>query len=286
MIDGSNFAAFGLRPFGRTKVPVTPVAMAGTPLGYNEPPIEVYRHALDRGVNLVFWDSNFKNMTAALLELSSERRSNLFIIASIAAGGPSMIRRGIEKKLRMLKLERFGSFQLGWVRSLFRVRQSVLDELTTVRERGLCDNIGLSIHKRNLAFELSTRNIFDIFMVRYNAAHRGLENDFLGKLNPVSRPTVLAYTVTRWRKLLEPPRGWNEKIPRPGDLYRFALSHRFVDAVCMSVHTNEQFDSNIEILSEGPLRSEEDAFIRRFGDAVHAVKIPFFGNLFEKSAKI
>ncbi len=281
-----DLVGFGLRPFGRTKAMVTPIAMAGSTLGFKEPPVNVYRHALDKGINLVFWDSSFKNMTAALLELPTESRSRLFIIASIAAGGRSGIRSGLQRKLRILKVEKFGSFQLGWVRSRFRARQSVLDELMALRARGLCDNIGLSIHKRKLASELSSRNIFDIFMVRYNAAHRGLETDFLDKLNPACRPTILTYTSTRWRKLLERPPGWNEKIPRPGDLYRFSLSHRFVDAVCMSAHSTDQFDSNMEVLSEGRLNPEEDEFIRRFGDAVGAVRTPVLGNLFEQSARI
>lgn len=286
MASRPGSAGFGPRPFGRTKAIVNPIAIAGSPLGLGEPPLEVYRHALDRGINLVFWDTSFRNMTAALLELPPERRSSLFVIASIAVGGPGQIRRGILRKLKTLKLEKFGSFQLGWVRSRFRVRQSVLGELISLREEGLCDNIGLSIHKRKLAAELSARKIFDIFMVRYNAAHRGLEGDFLDKLNPEKRPSILTYTATRWRKLLERPKGWNEDLPRPGDLYRFPLSHRLVDAVCMSAQSTEQFDSNMEILTEGPLNFHEQEFIRRFGDAVHAVKTPVFGNLFEKSARL
>lgn len=283
----SNFMGFGTRPFGRTKAYISPVTLAGTRFGLlREPPVEVYRHGIERGINIFFWDKMFKNMTAALSQLSSEQRSKLFIVTSIGAGGPRQIRNGITKRLKILGLDRFSSFHLGWVRSRFRIRQSVIDELVSLRDKGLCDNIGLSIHRRQLAFELYQRNIFDIFMLRYNAAHRGLENDFLGGLDPRNRPGVLSYTTTRWGKLLRKPPNWHERLPRPGDLYRFALSHPFVDTVCMSVYSIEEMDSNLAAISEGRLSDEENALMRRFGDAVYASKLPIIGDTFDQSARI
>lgn len=276
-----------MRKFGRTKLTVSPVALAGSPFGAFKSPLpEVYSRGVEIGINIFFWDSNFKNMTQALLELSPERRSQLFIVASIAVGGPRQIRKGIIKKLKILKLDRFSSFQLGWVRSKFRVRQSVVDTLISLREEGLCDNIGLSIHRRKLAFELYQKNIFDIFMVRYNAAHRGLEDDFLNHLDSAVRPSVLTYTATRWRKLLNKPAGWEGEIPRPGDLYRFALSHPMVDVVCMSPFNVRELDDNMAVLSEGPLDAEEREFVRRFGDAVYSSKKTIIGDPYEKSARI
>jgi aryl-alcohol dehydrogenase-like predicted oxidoreductase len=286
MTPDSDFPGFGMRPFGRKKAMVSPIALAGSALGMREPSIDVYRRGLERGFNFFFWDGMFKNMTRALLELSIEERSKLFIVAAIPFGGPKQIRRGLIKRLEILGLEKLSSFHLGWVRSRFRVRQSVLDELISLREEGLCDNIGLSIHQRRLAFEISQKKIFDVFMLRYNAAHRGLEADFLDRLDNDDRPSVMTYTATRWRKLLEKPPGWEEGLPRPGDLYRFALSHPLVDAVCMAPHNMEQLESNLAVVSEGPLKPEEAAFVRRFGDAVYAVKIPVIGNPFEKSAKL
>lgn len=265
---------------------VNPIAISGSNIGTQEPAIEVYRAAFERGINLVFWDAHFKNMTCALLELSDEKRSELFIVTSIAFGGPGQIREGLSKRMKLLKLEKFSSYHLGWVRSKFRVRQSVLDELILLREKGLCDNIGLSIHRRKMAYELSTRGVFDIFMLRYNAAHRGLEDDFLNRLDSHNRPTVLAYTATRWRKLLERPDGWKGELARPGDFYRFSLSHKFVDAVCMSPQTPDQLEANLRVLDEGPLSDKEREEISRFGDAVHESKSSIFGDPFEQSARM
>jgi len=276
-----------MRSFGRTKASVSPVTMSGTRFGLlKEPPVEVYRYGIERGINILFWDKMFKNMTAALSELSSEQRSRLFIVTSIGAGGPRQIRNGLTKRLKILGLDKISSFHLGWVRSKIRTRRSVIDELVSLREKGLCDNIGLSIHRRQLAFELYQKEIFDIFMLRYNAAHRGLEKDFLNGLDPGNRPGVLSYTTTRWGKLLRKPPHWDEHLPRPGDLYRFALSHPYIDTVCMSAYTIEELDSNLAAISEGQLSDEENAFIRRFGDAVYQSKLPIIGDTFDQSARI
>jgi aryl-alcohol dehydrogenase-like predicted oxidoreductase len=158
--------------------------------------------------------------------------------------------------------------------------------MTSLREEGLCDNIGLSIHKRSLAYDIYLRDIFDIFMLRYNAAHRGLEQDFLDRLDPGRLPGVVSYTATRWMTLLQRPRGWDEALPRPGDCYRFPLSHPRVTATWMSPKNIEELESNLAVVSEGPLKAEEDAFIRRFGDAVHAQKRSLYSIFFERSAGV
>ncbi len=276
---------FGLRPLGVRKTMVSPIGLAGGTFAINEPTVEAYRYGVERGINLFFWDPMFKRMTEALLELSDEKRASLFIYAASSFGGPRLIRKAILKRLKILKLDRLSGFILGWVRSDYRVRNSVTDELRKLKEEGLCENIGLSIHKRSRAFELYKKNIFDLFMLRYNAAHKGLERDFLDRLDPDNLPVVIGYTTTRWGKLLKKPPGWNGSIPRPGDLYRFSLSHPRINAVLMSPQNTEQLKDNLDVLSEGPLTFEEDESIRKFGDAVYSSKSKILGDLFEHSAR-
>jgi aryl-alcohol dehydrogenase-like predicted oxidoreductase len=283
----SNLAGFDMRPLGRTKTMVYPVGLAGSTFGRNDPPIEVYRRGIELGMNLFFWDPMFKNMTGALLELSDEERSRLFIYGTIGFGGPKQIRKALFKRLKILKLERLSGFTLGWVRSEFRVRRSIIDEMENWKEKGYCDNIGLSAHRRKLAYKIYGKNVLDLFMLRYNAAHRGLEQDFLDRLDPDNLPTVITYTTTRWGKLLQKPPGWEGDIPRPGDLYRFSLSHPRVNAVLMSAGSTEELESNIKVLSEGPLKPDEMEFVKRFGDAVYSSqKKPIIGELFERSGRL
>ena len=289
MINGveSSSAGFEMRPLGRKKTMVYPVGLAGSTFGRNEPPIEVYRRGIEFGINFFFWDPMFKNMTAALLELPEEARSGLFIYGTIGFGGPKQIRKALFKRLKILKLEKLSGFTLGWVRSEFRVRQSILEEMRSWKEKGLCDNIGLTAHRRTLAYKIYRKNVLDLFMLRYNAAHRGLEQDFLDRLDPDNLPTVITYTTTRWGKLLLKPPGWEGDIPRPGDLYRFSLSHHRVNAVLMSPGNTDELESNLKVLSEGPLKPDEMEFVRRFGDAVYSYqKKPIIGELFERSGRL
>jgi predicted aldo/keto reductase-like oxidoreductase len=280
-------AGFEMRPLGLKKTMVYPVALAGSTFGRNDPPIEVYRMGIELGMNLFFWDPMFKNMTGALLELPDEERSRLFIYGTIGFGGPKQIRKALFKRLKILKLERLSGFTLGWVRSEFRVRQSIIDEMENWKEKGYCDNIGLSAHRRTLAYKIYRKDVLDLFMLRYNAAHRGLEQDFLDRLDPDNLPTIITYTATRWGKLLQKPPGWEGDIPRPGDLYRFSLSHPRVDAVLMSPGNIKELESNMKVLSEGPLKPDEMEFVKRFGDAVYSSqKKAIIGELFERSGRL
>lgn len=266
---------------------VSPIGLAGSPLGMiKAPSVEVYRFGIERGINLFFWDPMFKNMTRALLELSNEERSKLFIYAASTFGGPNKIRKALTKRLKILRLESFSGFILGWVRSEYRVRDSVIEEMKKLREKRLCNNIGLSIHKRSFAFKLYQRNIFDFFMLRYNAAHRGLETDFFEKLAPENIPGIIGYTTTRWGKLLKRPPGWEGGLPRPGDFYRFSLSNPKISAVLMAPANIDELESNLDVLSEGPLNKEEDEFIRKFGDCVYSSKSKIIGDFFEHSARM
>ncbi|UCD57281.1 MAG: aldo/keto reductase, partial [Candidatus Hydrogenedentota bacterium] len=114
------------------------------------------------------------------------------------------------------------------------------------------------------------KGIFDIFHIRYNAAHRGAETDVFPKLPQNDRPGIVTYTATCWGKLLKPariPRG--EETPRGSDCYRFALSNPDVD-VCMTGPKNrEQMQEALTTLELGQLSEEEMDWMKRVGHHVH-----------------
>ncbi|HBZ00548.1 MAG TPA: hypothetical protein DEO84_04410 [candidate division Zixibacteria bacterium] len=280
------FSGFNLRPLGRKGDMVTPIGLAGSGIGhFRKPPYDVYKWGLNNGINLFMWVPPYKNMTKSIVELPAQRRSELFIVSGVNRGGPKEIRDKVYTFLKTLKIEKLPCLLLFWVTSESRVREPIIEELVRLRDEGLCDNIGLSTHNRKMANELYTKNIFDIFMLRYNAAHRGLEQDFFDKLDSKRLPGVITYTSTRWNKLLRRPSSWNENLPRPGDLYRFPLSHQFVTATWMSPGNIEELKANLTEIAEGPLKPEEDRFIRRFGDRVHESKSWGITNFFERSSR-
>ena len=289
MSNGSapDFPGFGYRRLGRARTSVSAIGLADAGMGFMKgPSYEVYQRGFEKGINLFLWTPRFKELTRFFLDLPVEKRSRLFIVAGSGGGGPTHIRKVLLSYLKTLGLNKLSCFMLFWVRSNFRVRESIVKQMMSLRDEGLCDNIGLSIHKRTLAYDLYLKDIFDIFMLRYNAAHRGLERDFLDKVDPDKLPGIISYTATRWRSLLQRPRGWDEALPRPGDCYRFPLSHPRVTATWMSPNSVGELEANLSVVAEGPLKPEEAAFICRFGDIVHAQRTPLFGNFFEQSAKV
>jgi aryl-alcohol dehydrogenase-like predicted oxidoreductase len=107
-----------------------------------------------------------------------------------------------------------------------------------------------------------------MLMIRYNAAHPGAEREIFPHLEK-RKPSIVAYTATRWRKLLKAPKGWTGKVPTPGDCYRFCLSSPHVDVVLCGPENLRQLDENMAALEKGPLSAEEDQWMREFGKAVH-----------------
>jgi aryl-alcohol dehydrogenase-like predicted oxidoreductase len=131
----------------------------------------------------------------------------------------------------------------------------------------------MSTHNRKFAGKLATNGALDVIMMRYNAAHRGAEQDIFPYLDQHD-PGVVSYTATRWTYLLRRPSTWPEdgRTPNPGMCYRFVLSNQYVD-VCMTAPSNlKHFEENLKDIQKGPLDEEDMKFMRKFGDAVHHTK--------------
>ncbi|MCA9623641.1 MAG: aldo/keto reductase, partial [Myxococcales bacterium] len=124
------------------------------------------------------------------------------------------------------------------------------------------------IHDRPRAGRLAVESPLDLLMIRYNAAHPGAEQDIFPRYAE-RRPITVAYTATSWGKLLQRPKGWDGPIMSPGQCYRFCLSSPHVDVVLCGADSTAHLTEDLAALQEGPLVEEEDAFVRRFGHAVH-----------------
>ena len=59
---------------------------------------------------------------------------------------------------------------------------------------------------------------------------------------------MVAYTATRWRKLLSAPRGWDGPVMTAGDCYRFCLSSPHVDVVLCGPKNGAQLRENLAAL--------------------------------------
>jgi aryl-alcohol dehydrogenase-like predicted oxidoreductase len=232
---------------------------------------ETIHKALDAGVNYFFCYGFDTQMTGVLRDLPRSDRERIVI----ATGAYNYVwtrqdlRRTLEKRLRQLRTDYLDVFHFLGVMRRNQFEGRVQDDLIALRENPRVGAVSISCHDRAFAGELAARGSLDALMIRYNAAHRGAEREIFPLL-AAHQPGLISYTATRWGALLRTPRGWKGRTPTAAMCYRFVLSNSHVD-VCLTAPSNKrQLEENLTALRDGPLDEEEMAWMRTFGDAVHA----------------
>jgi aryl-alcohol dehydrogenase-like predicted oxidoreductase len=130
--------------------------------------------------------------------------------------------------------------------------------------------IGLTSHNRKIFPQLRKEGLFDCFHIRYNAAHRGAEQETFPYLTGVDRPGVVSFTATAWKRLLNPKKMPSGKTPPTAvDCYRFVLTNSSVDVCMMGARNIEQMRENLKTLNQGPMAEEELKRMRRIGDYIY-----------------
>lgn len=223
----------------------------------------------DRGLNYVFWTPTMRKITPVLRDVLQRDRERVVIATGPTFGWfPSNVRSGVERCLKALNTDYIDVFQIFWLGITSAWSDGVRDELVKLRDEGKVRKLGVSIHDRERAGKLAEDSPLDLFMIRYNAAHPGAERDIFPHLDR-RHPAVVAYTATRWRKLLKRPGGWDGPVPTAGDCYRFCLSSPHVDVTLCGPKSLAQLDENLAGLAKGPLSTEEMSWMREFGKVVH-----------------
>jgi aryl-alcohol dehydrogenase-like predicted oxidoreductase len=146
-----------------------------------------------------------------------------------------------------------------------------------MKEKGLFRFLSISGHNRTLFPVLAGQDLYDIFHVRYNAAHRGAEREIFDKLIEHPSPAIVSYTATRWGQLLNAkkmPTG--EKPLLASDCYRFVLSNPTVNVCMCGPKDTSQMREALRSLELGPLDAENLERVRTIGDHVHAHSGKFF----------
>ncbi|HUI66119.1 MAG TPA: aldo/keto reductase [Bacteroidota bacterium] len=236
---------------------------------------DTVRHAAERGMNLFFGYGMDKQLVRGLRPLLQSQRER-YIVATGAYNymlGHTNLRRSLETRLRQFGTEYIDLFLfLGVMREKdFPLR--LRDELILLKQSGKVRFVGMSGHNRQFAGRIASEGGMDVLMVRYNAAHRGAEEDVFPQCS-MHNPGIISYTATRWRYLLRAPKTWpaSERVPTAPMCYRFVLSHPGVHVALSAPRSTRELDENIDALARGPLDPEEDRFMRSFGDAVHQAK--------------
>jgi len=249
-------------PLGRTDLLVSRMGI-GCSYGISTRSLE---EAFDRGINYFYFGTLRRAaMAHAVHHLSSGHRSELVVAIQSYARWPSIFAKSAEIALKKLQLDYADILLLGKVDH--DPSTQLVDEALRLRESGKVRYLAISAHQRSQFRKYIADGIFDIIMVRYNAAHAGAEDEVFPFLPASSRPGVICYTATRWGTLLRGAPG--EPTPTASDCYRFCLSQPQVD-ICLSGPKNRhEMEDTLRVLDSSPMTSDELSWMRRIGTAVY-----------------
>lgn len=256
------------RILGRTSMAVSRLGLAG---GYGVPAAGVEKAFHEYGINYFYWSTPRRaGMRDGLRNLVKNNRGDVIIVLQSYDHIGLTVKSAVQKGLKTLDIDYADVILLG-LHNWYPFR-AVLNGAMKLKERGLVRFIAMSGHNRKLFGKIAQEkdSPIDIFMVRYNAVHRGAEEDIFAHLPEENRPGITTYTATRWGQLLKPkkmPTG--EKPLTASDCYRFALSNPHVDLCMMGPASEREMDEGVTALKKGPLSDEEIDRARKIGDYLH-----------------
>jgi aryl-alcohol dehydrogenase-like predicted oxidoreductase len=250
---------------GRTGRQVARIGL-GSSFGIGASDVEEAYHAY--GVNYLYWGSAPRpGFGKGIRNLAKRHREDLVVVLQSYVRAATLIKTSVRVALKRLRLEYADVLLLGLYNK--PPARRLLDAAVDLRERGLVRHIAVSAHHRPAFQEYAADGFFDIFHVRYNAAHRGAEVDVFSHLGEAPRPGVVAFTATRWGKLIGAQTPGNDPAPTAADCYRFALSHPSVDLTICGPKNRQQLMEGLCALDQGVLDADQLEWMRRVGDFVH-----------------
>ena len=259
---------------GRTNLNVGSLGVAAS---YGAPS-EAFEEAFEKGCNYFYWGSGRKKfgMSLAIRHLCNKgKRDELVIALQTYARNGLLMEPVFTRRLKKLGLNRVDVLVLGWHNR--EPSEKLLDRVMKLKEKGLFQYLAVSGHHRPLFPKLAERGLFDIFHIRYNAAHRGAEAECFPALSGDNRPGIVTYTATRHGYLLSkkymPP---GEPPLKASDCYRFALSHPAVDVCLCGPKDVSQMQEALRALDLGPLDEDTMVRVKRIGDHVHNTAKGYF----------
>jgi len=252
---------------GKSGLQVAPIGL-GASYGV---PYSACRAAFDAGINYFFWGSvRTVGMGLAIRELAASQRDDLVVVVQCYVRDPRKISKSVELALRKGRLEYADVLLLGWHDEV--PTGAVVDAAYALVASGQCRHLGISSHNRPLFVDLARDERFDVFHLRYNAAHRGAESEVFPRL-PAAAPGIVSFTNTRWGDLLQAknmPAGLTP--PSAADCYRFALSNPHIQVAISGPKNEAETLAAIDALELGPLDEEQLARMRMIGDHVHSIR--------------
>lgn len=227
------------------------------------------QEAFDRGINYFYFGTlRRKAMAEAVYHLASSRRAELVVAIQSYARWAGVFEKSAEMALKKLRLDYADVLILG--KKDEHPSTELVERAVRMRQSGKIRFLAVSAHQRKQFRKYIDEGIFDIIMVRYNAAHTGAETEVFPYLAASGGPGVIAYTATRWGTLLQ--RVANENRATALDCYRFSLSQPQVH-LCLSGPKNRtEMEDALRVLESSPMTPDQLAWMRRIGATVHDQK--------------
>jgi predicted aldo/keto reductase-like oxidoreductase len=239
-------------------------------------------HALGRGVNFLNWAGDEDVFSRTIAGLGPRREEVILCVqfaARIAADADTELR----SLLATLNTDYVDILTFYYVEAAeewgeLTAADGALAFCREVQREGRVRRLGVTTHQRPLAAEMARSGLLDLLMIRYNAAHRGAEQEVF-PVTATLRMPVIAYTALRWGGLLRPtpddPPGF--AVPPASAWYRFALQSPAVTVALAAPDDRAELDEALRVLdAAGPMDAGEYERLAAHGRRVrrHAGNFP------------
>ncbi len=211
--------------------------------------------AVDRGVNYLNWCGYEDGIAQALREKRIERK-RVVVAMQLDARDARSAAHELEDSFRTLGTDRIDVVTFYYVEHKSEWEQikgadGAMRALEDARSQGCVRLIGFTTHQRKLAAECALEQRLDLLMVRYNAAHRGAEQDVFPITTRLRIPVVV-YTAQRWGALHRPTQSDPPDVALPvaSEWYRFALAHPAVSVVLMAPNGRRELEEDLSLLDD------------------------------------
>ncbi|MEE4240347.1 MAG: aldo/keto reductase [Desulfopila sp.] len=234
--------------------------------------VDVFEEAFERGCNYFNWGTFIKGRSGAFRQfLRGKEKAGMRerIVLGLLSYSHSVFLGNVflESALKQLGTDYIDSLILGYFSQ--KPPQRLLDWAAGVKEKGLIRAVGMTTHNRQIVAELADSEFIDYFHIRYNAVHRGAEEEIFPKLQGKNKG-IVSFTATSWGKLMQQKKLAPSMVAATaGDCYRFVLSREEIDCCMMGVKNIKMLRDNFSRLEKGPMTQEELAWMTSIGDYLH-----------------
>ncbi len=212
-------------------------------------------YAVERGVNYLNSCGYDDGIARAVRDHLVDRRK-VVLAAQLGGRTARSMRKSLDRFLGLVGSDSLDVVTLYYVEKEGEWKEIIqpggaLEALVEAKSKGEIRMIGLTSHQRKLAARWAESGKIDLLMIRYNAAHRGAEEEVF-PLTQRLRIPVVTYTAQRWGALKKRTPGDPEgyKAPHAREWYRWALARPASSVVLMAPANRQELDEDLQLLDD------------------------------------